>query len=198
VASNTKRKLVLAALDLIWSNSYGSVSVDGICAAADVRKGSFYHFFASKADLVIAAMEEDTRRSLELYEAAFDGGIDPVERFNRLSDAMIAKQKEAAERFGHVPGCPVTSIASEMAGQNDDISHKFEEITLLRRRFFETAVSDLVIEGKLPPETDVGLLGREIHGVLLSAMVLARIENDTRPLGTDLTDGIARTLNVLV
>jgi TetR/AcrR family transcriptional repressor of nem operon len=181
---------------LMWANSYGSVGVDGICKAADARKGSFYHFFSSKAALAIAAMEEDTRRSLELYEVAFDRDVGPLERFSRFSAAMVAAQSEAAERFGHVPGCPVTSIASEMAGQNEGIAHKFDEITHLRRRFFEAAVSDLITEGKLPPETDIEMLGREIHSVLLGAMVLARIENSTKPLGIDLEEGILRTLNL--
>ncbi|MCW2286501.1 AcrR family transcriptional regulator, partial [Rhodoblastus acidophilus] len=53
----TKRRLIAAALELIWRSSYGSVSVDDICKAADVRKGSFYHFFPSKADLAVAAMD---------------------------------------------------------------------------------------------------------------------------------------------
>jgi TetR/AcrR family transcriptional repressor of nem operon len=194
--SNTKHKLVTAALDLIWNNSYGSVSVDGICSAAGARKGSFYHFFPSKAVLAIAALEEDTRRSLKIYEAAFDSDVDPLERFSRLSDGLVAAQSEAAERFGHVPGCPATSMALEMAGQNEDVSRKFDEITHLRRRFFETAVSDLIIEGKLPTGTDIEMLGREIHAVLLSAMVLARIQNDTRPLGADLKEGVSRILGL--
>lgn len=196
MSSNTKQNLVVAALDLMSSNSYGSVSVDGICAAADARKGSFYHFFPSKADLAIAAMEEDTRRSLATYEAAFKTDVSPLERFFRLSDALVSAQASAAERLGHVPGCPVTSVASEMAGRNEDISRKFEEVARLRSRFFESAVMDLIIDGELPSTTDVTLLGREIHTVVLSALVMARIENDTRPLGDGLKGAIIRTLGI--
>ena len=56
--TDTKQRLLNTALKLVWEQSYGSVSVDQICEKADVRKGSFYHFFASKADLAIAAAEE--------------------------------------------------------------------------------------------------------------------------------------------
>jgi TetR/AcrR family transcriptional repressor of nem operon len=194
--SSTKQNLVVAALDLMSSNGYGSTSVDGICDAAGARKGSFYHFFPSKADLAIAAMEEDTRRSLETYEAAFKSDVSPVERFFRLSDSLVATQARAAQRLGHVPGCPVTSVASEMAGQNAEISRKFEEVARLRIRFFESAVVDLIIEGKLPTTTDVKLLGREIHAVLLGALVMARIENDTAPLGDSFKEAIVRTLGI--
>ncbi len=43
--SVAKEKLLQVAFDLIWQQSYGSVSVDDICERAKVKKGSFYHFF---------------------------------------------------------------------------------------------------------------------------------------------------------
>lgn len=55
--STAKEKLLDVAFKLIWDQSYGSVSVDDICQQAEVKKGSFYHFFESKAELAIAAYE---------------------------------------------------------------------------------------------------------------------------------------------
>ena len=45
--SNAKERLLQVAFDLIWQQSYGSVSVDHICKRANVKKGSFYYFFPS-------------------------------------------------------------------------------------------------------------------------------------------------------
>ena len=55
--NDTREKLLGAALQLVWEEGVGSASVDEICAKAQVRKGSFYHFFKSKAELVMAALE---------------------------------------------------------------------------------------------------------------------------------------------
>ena len=55
--NDTRDKLLEAALQLVWEEGVGSASVDDICAKAQVRKGSFYHFFKSKADLIIAALQ---------------------------------------------------------------------------------------------------------------------------------------------
>ena len=55
--SDANERLMDAALDLIWEESYGSVTIDDICKRADVKKGSFYYFFSSKSDLAIAALE---------------------------------------------------------------------------------------------------------------------------------------------
>lgn len=70
-ASDTRQKLIDTALELMWTNSYGTVSVDDICKAADVKKGSFYHFFPSKVDLSIAAMEQSHHELEETYDKIF-------------------------------------------------------------------------------------------------------------------------------
>ena len=64
--SASKTKLLETAIDMIWASSYGSVSVDDICAKAGVNKGSFYYAFKSKSDLAVAAFE----RHWELEAAA--------------------------------------------------------------------------------------------------------------------------------
>ncbi len=69
--SDTKEKLLQVAFDLIWNQSYGSVSVDHICERARVNKGSFYHFFASKSDLAVEAYEENWRRNSRNWTAFF-------------------------------------------------------------------------------------------------------------------------------
>lgn len=47
--SDAKEKLMDAVLELIWTGSYGSTTIDQICDKAEVKKGSFYYFFESKA-----------------------------------------------------------------------------------------------------------------------------------------------------
>ncbi len=47
-----------AARDLIFTRSFEPVGTVEICAHAGVRKGSLYHFFSSKEDLVVAMLDE--------------------------------------------------------------------------------------------------------------------------------------------
>jgi len=55
--SDANERLMDAALDLIWEESYGAITIDDICKRADVKKGSFYYFFSSKSELAVAALE---------------------------------------------------------------------------------------------------------------------------------------------
>src|SRR5471032_405500 len=69
--SETKRKLLATAMEMIWESSYGSVSVDDICTKAGVNKGSFYYAFKSKSDLAVAAFERYWEHKRPLLDQVF-------------------------------------------------------------------------------------------------------------------------------
>ncbi len=69
-----------AVAELIWTNSYGSTTVDQICAKACVRKGSFYHFFDAKSDLAQPAIEGEWNRIRSELDRIFSPTVPPLER----------------------------------------------------------------------------------------------------------------------
>ena len=56
--SDAKQRLMEAVKELIWTGSYGTTTIDHICDKAQVKRGSFYYFFDSKAELAETAIEE--------------------------------------------------------------------------------------------------------------------------------------------
>jgi len=193
---DTKQTLIDTALELIWKSSYGSVSVDDICKAAGVKKGSFYHFFPSKVDLAIAAMDENLREAQAAYDEAFSLSREPVARFEHFADLVYQMQAEVAAKYGRVCGCPCTSLGSEMAGLEEGIRAKFGDITRRKERYFENALRDMVADGVVPAETDVRAKAQEIYAYILGQLMLARIQNDLKPLKRDLKPGLLQLLGV--
>ncbi|MGE0563495.1 MAG: TetR/AcrR family transcriptional regulator [Pseudolabrys sp.] len=53
----SRQKLLEAALSVIRARGYAATTVDDICAAAGVTKGSFFHHFKSKEALVLDAVD---------------------------------------------------------------------------------------------------------------------------------------------
>ena len=66
----TQAKLLEAARDVIRAKGYTATTVDDICAAAGVSKGSFFHHFASKGELGVAAIEAFDAMATELFASA--------------------------------------------------------------------------------------------------------------------------------
>ncbi len=197
IKNTTRERLVETAIDLIWQSSYGAVSVDDICKAADVKKGSFYHFFPSKVDLALAAMDEYHNTFRPDYDAAFSPSVPPLERFERMVEIGYKKQKMSVEKYGRVCGCPFATLGSEMAGQEEKIRAKVEELFALHNKYLMSALRDLVEEGLLSDGTDVHAKANELSAYIMGQVMMARIQNDLNVIA-DLKHGILRVIGVSV
>lgn len=174
----TRQKLLETAAELLWGYSYGAVSVDDICARAGARKGSFYHFFPSKADLAIAAVEAHWQRSQAALDQAFSPQVPPLERFDRFLEVLVAGQREQLARAGRVCGCPYGSLGGEVSTLDENIRRKAEEMAIRSCRYLESALRDAAREGLVGPEEDPAAKARELHAYVTGMLLQAKIRND--------------------
>lgn len=76
-----RQALLDAALRLVRERGYAATTVDDICRAAGRTKGSFFHHFASKDALAVAAAEHWTETTGAVFAAApYQDIADPLER----------------------------------------------------------------------------------------------------------------------
>ena len=78
---SSKTKILDAALQVIRSKGYSAATIDDICAAAGVTKGSFFHHFKGKVELALAAVEHWNALTGGLFASApYQQIADPRER----------------------------------------------------------------------------------------------------------------------
>jgi len=180
--SNSDQKLMDATLDLMWEESYGSVTIDHICQRAGVKTGSFYYYYKSKSELAAAALE---RLWSEVWRPALDQtfspSLDPIARLTRYFESIYEGQLEKKKKYGKVLGCPVFSVGSEVSTQEVDVNAVIRDIMTRKRRYYESAIRDAVAQGVIEPcepaEEAVALFA------LLEGLVSqARITNDPEVL----------------
>lgn len=134
-------------MELIWVGSFGSTSVDQICERAEVKKGSFYHFFESKHALAMAAIEHGWETFKVELDQAFSASKPPVERLEAWIQQLIEEQVEMKAKHGRVLGCPIHTLGTEV-GPMDDIFQKVLKGKLdLYLRYLESAIRDAHAEG---------------------------------------------------
>src|SRR6478735_7213956 len=176
--SDANERLMDAALDLIWEESYGAVTIDDICKRADVKKGSFYYFFSSKSELAIAALErlwnEDSKPKMD---SLFSPSIEPLTRITSYLAHMVEFQGEILAKHGKVLGCPVVSVGSETCAcaEGSAIGDKMREMFNRKRKYYESAIRDALaecfIEHWAPTEKSIAMTGL-IEGTLTQARIL--------------------------
>ncbi|MCB1840235.1 MAG: TetR/AcrR family transcriptional regulator [Alphaproteobacteria bacterium] len=194
--TNTKDRLIKTAKELIWRDSYNATSVDEICVAADVKKGSFYHFFPSKAHLALATMDSCMQETIENYDDIFSRTRPPLERFTLMARHVYKKQQEISAELGHVCGCPYATLGSEIASEDEEIAEKISDICAKKTAYYETALQDLISEGLIPESTDVKIKSEEIFAFLVGQLLMARIKNDLSFIEHHLKDSVFSLIGV--
>jgi TetR/AcrR family transcriptional repressor of nem operon len=191
---NTRQKLIETMLRLIWAAGYGAVSVEDICRAGGVRKGSFYYFFPSKAALAVAAFESEWVQCKEEMAGIFTADAPVIDRFMGFAEAVLAEQREKFQELGYVCGCPFSTIGSELATQDASIGKRIGDIFAGYIKFFEDALADGVMRGELPKEMDIIAKAQEIDAYLLGVLLSARIRNSIELLERHFIPGLLRLL----
>src|SRR5213595_1311615 len=102
--SDARERLMEAVSELIYRGSYGSTTIDQICDEAGVKKGSFYYFFKSKAELAEAALEVGWAQHQAQLDKVFSATVAPLERFRRFCKMTVEEQQELHKKHGFVLG----------------------------------------------------------------------------------------------
>ncbi len=119
--ANARDKLLEAAVKIIRTQGYAGTSVEQLCVEAGVTKGAFFHHFASKEALGVAAAEYWSASTSQFFaNAPYHQLEDPVERVLGYIDLRIALIGGPVESFSCVAGTMVqeafrTSVAIRAA-----------------------------------------------------------------------------------
>jgi TetR/AcrR family transcriptional regulator, transcriptional repressor for nem operon len=89
--SDARTRLLDAALYVIRAKGYSATRVDDICIEAGLTKGAFFHHFASKEALALAAAQHFSDTADELFASApYQLLADPLDRLMAYVDFRIA------------------------------------------------------------------------------------------------------------
>jgi AcrR family transcriptional regulator len=179
---NTREKLVETAAALFARQGYTATGMADILKAAQVHRGSLYHAFPAKKDLLLAVLERYLAGLEERVVApAFAGISDPIERVF----ALLGRYRRFLDETHCSFGCPIGSLALELHEADDDIR------ALLAANFRAWAghVERCLDEAgnRLPADLDRPALARFVLVTMEGAVMLARTERGFAPFDEAVT-----------
>src|SRR5689334_19785022 len=167
--SDAKERLMDAVVELLWTGSYGSTTIDDICERAGVKKGSFYYFFDSKCDLAVAALDEDFQKRRVELDAIFSPTVPPLDRIRSYLEFGYRLQEELKKQCGVVLGCPLCTLGAEVSTQDEKLRVKVQEILQYKSKYIETAIRDADAAG-LIKAPDAGAKTRIVRAYIEGLM----------------------------
>ena len=189
----SKTKLLDAAMNVIRAKGYAASTIDDICHAAGVTKGSFFHHFKSKDELAVAAVGHFSAMAEGLFATApYRQAQDPLDRLLGYVDFR------AAILSGELPDytCLLGTLVQETYDTHPDIraacdqgmSGHIAELT----RDVEAAKKRHLPDAAWSAES----LGYFIQSVLQGSFIFAKVKHDPEVIRQSLTH-LRRYVSVL-
>ena len=172
----TRARIVDAAATLIFTGGVSATSLDAVLAASGTSKSQLYHYFSDKDDLVLAVIAHQTEAVMAAQGARLDD-VDSIAGLRRWRDVVVELQR----RRGCVGGCPIGSLASELAESERPRDLLAASFTRWESMFASglTAIRD---RGELPSGARPADLATALMGALQGGLLLAQTTRSTRPL----------------
>jgi TetR/AcrR family transcriptional repressor of nem operon len=150
-AEPTRDRILRIAADAWHANSYDGVGTAEICRRAEVHKGSFFHFFASKQALLLAVLEHyAVALGEQLRAGPFAADAAPLQRFARFFEGMGATVQREVREHGCMKGCPIGNLVLELATRESRVRQAAGRVFDEVRGVFEQALHDAVAADELP------------------------------------------------
>lgn len=87
-SNQTKSRIVSAAWKLFYQNGYENTTIDDIAELSQTSKGTFYHYFDSK-DNLLGSLSDLFDKKYEELEASMDPDSNPIDRLLYMNQVMF-------------------------------------------------------------------------------------------------------------
>jgi TetR/AcrR family transcriptional regulator, transcriptional repressor for nem operon len=173
----TKQRIVEAAAELIYAKGAERVSLDEVMEATGASRSQLYHYFENKNALVREVVEIQTNRILAANSLHFES-LDSFEALRLWRDAMLAANR--AE--GGVGGCPLGSLANELAAHSEEARHQLDQSFAAWGTVIEKGLCRMRERGQIKSSANPKAMSVAVLAAMQGGILLSKTARDSQPL----------------
>lgn len=193
VTHQSKTKLLDAALQVIRTRGYSATTVEDICNAAGVTKGSFFHHFKGKQDLAISAANYWSEMTSGLFEGApYHAHVDPLDRVMGYIDFRKAILQGTLPEFT----CLVGTMVQETFDTAPAIRDACERSISSHAATVAVDIAEAMKVHNIQADWTAESLALHTQAVLQGAFILAKAKGSAQIAG-DSVDHLRRYVEML-
>jgi len=172
----TRQRIIEAALYLFWLQGYTATGISQILDRSSANAGSFYHFFKTKEELLLAVLELYLRTLEPVVVGPVSARLqDPVERVFGILEFYRGNLLAT----GCTYGCPIGRLALEIPEEqfrvHKRLADNFDGWTAAIQAFLEDA------RPRFPAKTNLQTLSKFVLTVMEGGVMQARAQRQIAP-----------------
>ncbi|WP_283137372.1 TetR/AcrR family transcriptional regulator [Rhizohabitans arisaemae] len=177
----TRARILTATQELVETGGYFGAGLNRVVAVSGAPRGSLYFHFPDGKDQLVA---ESIRQAGQATGAAFEGLAESSTSVAEFAEGVLLHLGDRLEESGWHKGCPVATVALEMAGSSDTLQQACSEVYTS----WTTA-----LRAQLEGRRDADDLAVTILALIEGALLLAKAHRSREPL-----DRVTRQLATLL
>lgn len=189
--TNTRERLLATAAELFRRQGYAQTGVNEIMQRAKTTSGSFYHFFPTKEDLVLAVVDHIAEAlDAEIFANDREASTDPLDRVF----AVLASSRRHLIENDFALGSPLGTLAAELSQSHPQVRERlaalFDGWTARMQELLEDAGD------RLSSGVDRRALAEFILSTTEGAILQARVRRSLEPFDASIA-ALRRHLELL-
>lgn len=181
-------RIVQSAAELIFAKGARETTLDQVRSAVGASKSQLYHYFGDKDELLRAVIDFQASLIMEAQQPEL-GAIDSIASLRRWRDKLVL----LADAHGRIGGCPIGSLANELAGHSEThrraLTAHFDRWAAL----IEDGLLRIRSSGRLGSSPDPKALSTTILTAVQGGLLLTKLQRSPMALGAAL-DEIIRSI----
>ncbi|GIH96450.1 TetR/AcrR family transcriptional regulator [Planobispora siamensis] len=168
--SQTRARILDATQELVEAGGYFGAGLNQVIAVSGAPRGSLYFHFPEGKDQLVG---ESIRRAGQTIGAAFEDLAASGASAAEFVEGVLRHLGDRLEESGWSKGCPVATVALEMAAASDPLQQACSEVY---------ASWEAALRARLAGRPDAEDLAVTILALIEGALLLAKAHRSRRPL----------------
>jgi TetR/AcrR family transcriptional regulator, transcriptional repressor for nem operon len=182
----SRERIVERAAELFAGRGIAGTSLDEVLAAAKAGKGQFYHYFRGRDELAAAAVGYRCGQVVAGLTQAL-GDVSSLAGLERALAGFMAGFEQAG-----LPGCPIGTLATEVAGRNEAARMEAAAGFDAWERLLAGALERMRQRGELRADASPAALATGLLASIEGGMVLSQARKDVASLRIAVDAGLAQ------
>ena len=175
---DTRQHLLDTGHRIISGKGFFGVGLSEILKAADVPKGSFYHYFDSKEHFGQALLEDYFRKYLADLDRLFDGEGPAAAKLMRYWQEWLCSYSAGCEQ----QRCLVVKLSAEVADLSESMRITLRDGTERIIARVAACIEGGRADGSLPTQLEPRESANMLYQLWLGASLLAKLHRTSEPM----------------